>query len=229
MPTLQASASPWTTPAVIQPGDDIVYTVQAINSSGTITAATVGLTLTTPVGVTFDQCAIQAPFTGACSGLAGGASISLNETLAPTTTATITVRVKTAYSVAGNLVTGVVLGARDAVSPTVALQAGPATVETDVLLPALQLTLSDGLVSTTPGAEVTYQVTAANAGAARRTVQMTFTLPATRPWSRSPTAAVCRRPAARRSRGPRSTCLPTPAFCAPSPCAWTTRSPAATR
>ncbi|MEZ4612128.1 MAG: hypothetical protein R2838_18090 [Caldilineaceae bacterium] len=89
-------------------------------------------------------------------------------------------RVKTAYSVAGNLVTGVVLGARDAVSPTVALQAGPATVETDVLLPALQLTLSDGLVSTTPGAEVTYQVTAANAGAARRTVQMTFTLPTAR-------------------------------------------------
>ncbi|MEZ4719008.1 MAG: hypothetical protein R2851_23400 [Caldilineaceae bacterium] len=68
----QASASPWTTPAVIQPGDDIVYTVQAINSSSAITAATVGLTLTTPVGVTFDQCAIQAPFTGACSGLAGG-------------------------------------------------------------------------------------------------------------------------------------------------------------
>ncbi|MCB0156944.1 MAG: DUF11 domain-containing protein, partial [Caldilineaceae bacterium] len=165
--------------AVIQPGDDIVYTVQAVNSSSAITAASVGLTLTTPVGVTFDQCAIQAPFTGACSGLAGGASISLNETLAPTTTATITVRVKTSYSVASNLVAGVVLGARDAVSPTTMLQAGPVTVETDVLLPALQLTLDDGLVSTIPGAEVTYQVTAANAGAApARTVQMTFTLPA---------------------------------------------------
>lgn len=164
--------------AVIQPGDDIAYTVQAVNSSSNMTAASVAITVTTPAGVTFDQCAFAPPFTGTCNGLANGVAVALHETLPPTTTATITVRVKTTYSVAGNVVSSVVLGATDAFTQT-AIMAGPASVETDVLLPNVQLTLDDGLLSTIPGADVTYQLAADNVGAGiARSARMTFTLPA---------------------------------------------------
>jgi uncharacterized repeat protein (TIGR01451 family) len=197
--------------SIVAPNEVLTYTIVFANIADTVpeppppgAALNVTITDNLPANAVFQNCIINAPYTGVCAeGPAGVVTAQLSEIVAAGDGGTIQIVVKLTPDAGGTISNSVKLDYQDSLGNQ---YPPPTAQDIDRIPPDLSLAKTDGGVSTTPGGTVVYTLTYTNSSTTGATgVVITETVPANTTFNggaSAPTVWSCPD-----GSGPGTTCL----------------------